>query len=126
MKKRRLENPVELNRFTPLSASVAVADNDSTEVIMDSIDDSNVQPEHKPPRFYIDESELDINIEKLNVDFQKCVGQKSFTLCAMNNKIKVSTTAVAAYRTLTKMCKDNKVPFHMYKLKNEKAFKVII
>ena len=138
VKKRRRESPVKLtNRFTPLSSSVAVddndstevimvADNDSTEVIMDSIDDSNVQPEHKPPPFYIDESELDINIEKMNVDFQKCVGQKSFTLCAMNNKIKVSTTTVAAYRTLTKMCKDNKVPFHTYQLKNEKAFKVMI
>ena len=142
-KKRRVDSPIKLqNRFSPLE-STSKGDSDATRTTVGadsavnsdqtaSVCDSermvtdNDEPVHKPPPLIIDESEWEVEIEKLAMVLDKIVGRKFYKIESRLNKVKIIATEVKYFLIIKKFFAEKNIPYHTRQVKSERAFKVML
>lgn len=129
IKRPRLNSPVTIsNRFDAIAPNdpiVLESENNASEP-MDDTDNVMNSDEHKPPPFFINTEDYEIDIEKMNTIFTRLVGHKSYSTKSLSKKIKVQANTVSSYKTLKKFCDDKDIPSHTHQLKSDRPFKVML
>lgn len=88
-------------------------------------DDASIQnrPKEKiPPIFVPDIS----NIKSMINSIETVISKDDYTYKCTNDKVKITTVTIDAYRTLIKHLTNIKVSFHSFQIKKDRAYRVVI
>lgn len=134
-KRRRQKSPeiVLQNRFSVLQTDHSQTDKQTpvpepgdSEQMQTEEQESDAAVQHRPPPLFIDEREIEIDIEKLTQLLDKLVGRPSYKYESKNREVQVNTFHINAFKTITNYFKKNNVPYYTSQMKADRAFKVMI
>lgn len=81
-------------------------------------------PSHLPPPIFIKSV---INFDQLCINIKEIINPEDQFICKSSiNGIKLTTNTPNAYRAIIKILQESKAEFHIYQIKQERAFRVVI
>lgn len=105
------------NRFTSLN----IEDVQSEETVAQNTENNL---EHKPPPIYIQDV---VDYPAMLQTIETTLQRKEFICKTLsNNKIKINTSTINAYRKLNHLLKQNNIAFYTYQPREERSYRVVI
>ena len=104
------------NRFSILEST------DDSMDTTETVNNLHTQRIPPPPPIFIDV----IDIQTTTKSIEKDISREDYKLKIYNNHVKILPTNPDAYRKLTKLLKTLKANFHIYQLKQERPFRVML
>lgn len=127
--KRKTKTQLTNNNKKPKPSDQPSTSNNNRFSTLDNADDNNDKeegppPAPKPPPIYLPGIS---NISKMIKSVSSVISQNEFNYKSMNDgQVKLNLKSVDSYRKIVKYFDSNKISYHTYQLKTERAYRIVI